>query len=206
LVSVTKKEIIPFEMKKITLTVSNVSRLNHLQSRLADNESISLEDKLYLSEFLSQLPSTNKLLAEKTPLEESLSVSLWDTLQIEAELEKWRQLFEKIPGWDYCPCCCVVDNDNLELLQQNVVMFAWFAPSYVYNSTRTTHDPAYEIWLKGDGTASFELPTLQDAEQYPELYNFKGSWKEAYYLLIETLKNGWPMEEFPEELQQFLKK
>lgn len=85
-------------------------------------------------------------------------------------------------------------------------MFAWFAPSYAYNSAKTAHDPAYEVQLKGDGTASFELPTLQDAQRYPELYNFRGSWKEAYLLLIETLKNGWPMEEFPEELQQFLKK
>jgi hypothetical protein len=193
-------------MKQITLTISDFSRLEYLQLRLADNKSISTIDKIFLADFLLQLPSTNKLLLEKTPFDENLQVSLWDTSQIETGLENWRQLFERIPGWDYCPCCFLVDNENLALLRQNVVMFAWFAPSYVYNSTRTTHDPAYEIRLKGDGSASFELPTLKDAQQYPELYNFKGSWKEAYYLLIETLKKGWPMEEFPEELQQFLKK
>jgi hypothetical protein len=60
--------------------------------------------------------------------------------------------------------------------------------------------------LKDDGSAKFWFPTFEDAEQYPELFNFRGTWKEAYLLLIETLKNGWPMEEFPDELKLFLKK
>lgn len=84
-------------------------------------------------------------------------------------------------------------------------MKAVFAPSLAYLTDRKASE-GYEIRFKGDGTARFWFPTFRDVEAYPELYSFKGSWKEAYLLLIETLKKGWPTEGFPEELRQFLKK
>src|ERR1700733_6332623 len=193
-------------MKQITLTIANIDRLYSIQNHLAENKAISTTDKVYLAEFLSQIPSVNTFLMEKVPLNDTFTVKLWNTSKIEVELQKWQRLFDNLPGWDYCPFCFIVDKDNIELLQRNVIMVEWFAPSYAYNSNRIGNDEPYEVHLKDNGTAIFSLPTLRDAEQYPELYNFKGSWKEAYMLLIETLKKGWPMEEFPEELKPLLKK
>ncbi len=191
-------------MKAITFTISDISRLNSLQNRLADNKRISTVDKMFLAEFLAQIPRDKTLLTERVPLNEMFSIKVWD--KHDKDLQYWVTLFENLPGWDYCPFSFLVDNDNINLLKENVVIVAWFAPSYSYNSIRSEKDCAYEVWLKDDGTAVFQLPSLQDAEKYPELYNFKGTWKEAYYLLIETLKKGWPMEEFPDELLPLLKK
>ena len=191
-------------MKNLTLTIRNIGRLNKLQKRLAENKPIAQIDKTYLSEFLSQIPPASSLLLGKKPLDLILDIPAWD--RHDDMLRLWLELLENLPGWNYCPFAFLVDNDNLDLLHQNVLIVAWFAPSYSYNCIRSSESRAYEVWLKDNGAAVFQLPTLEDAEKFPELYNFKGTWKEAYLLLIETLKKGWPMEEFPEELKPFLKK
>ncbi|QKJ32465.1 hypothetical protein HQ865_22765 [Mucilaginibacter mali] len=191
-------------MKTATLTISDISRLEAIQHRLVDNKPISKLDKEYLADFLAQLPAVNQLLLEKAPFDETISVGLLATGHIEMELEKWRNLFESLPGWDYAAHCYFVDQEDKGMLGRNVIAIAQFAPSISYNLDTTKE--GYEVWLKDDGTAEFYLCTLEDAKSWPELYNFKGSWKEAYLLLIETLKKGWPMEEFPEELLPLLKK
>jgi hypothetical protein len=193
-------------MKRITLTISNIDRLNSIQQLLVSQLSISKEDKLFLSTFLSQIPETANLLEDKISFDEKITIGLFNMSLIDCSLKKWQNLFGNLPGWDYCPYCFFVDNDLPGLLQKNIIIVACFAPSFSYNSHRSPDEKPYEVHLKDDGTATFYLPTLNDAKQYPELYNFNGTWKEAYLLLIETLKKGWPMEEFPEELQQFLKK
>jgi len=190
-------------MKHLKLSVKNIDRLNLIQTLLSASKPLSAADQIFLAKFLSQLPSTQQLLSEKMHLNAEIGISLLTMLKINKGLENWKQLFTNLPGWDYCPHCFFVNYEVPDLLKKKVIISAWFAPSYSYNRLK---DRPCEIWLKDDGTALFQLPTLQDAEQYPELYNFKGTWKEAYYLLIETLKKGWPMEEFPDELKQFLKK
>jgi hypothetical protein len=191
-------------MKRITLTISEIDRLNSIQNLLSRNKSVSTEDKVYLAEFLNQIPTVQSLLADKTPLSEAFEICVWDMHQLEVSMEKWRKLFAKTPGWDYSSFCYLVVQEDKTMLSKNVIAIAQFAPSMAYNLDASKE--GYEVWLKDDGTALFFLPTLADAEKYPELYNFKGSWKEAYLLLIETLKKGWPMEEFPDELKPFLKK
>jgi hypothetical protein len=97
----------------------------------------------------------------------------------------------------------VVEEDKV-MLSKNVIVITQFAPSMSRNLD--TSKRGFELWFKDDGMALFWLPTLEDAEKYSDLYNFKGSWKEAYMLLLETWKKGWPMEEFPEQLRLLLKK
>lgn len=193
-------------MQTLTLKVRNIQVLKQIQKNLSERLPLTERQQNFLSDFLVQLPQANTLLLEKIAIDEPLEMNLWDVGKIETKLDKWVDLLNNLPGWDYCPFSFLVNNDNPDLLKKDVVIVAWFAPSYSYNSIRSEQERAYEIWLKGDGTAIFQLPTLEDAEQYPDLYNFKGTWKEAYYLLIETLKKGWPMEEFPEELLPLLKK
>jgi hypothetical protein len=190
-------------MKTITLTISDIGYLNSIQACLYDNRPISANGKVFLAKFLSQLPNIETILLEKPFFNEAFEIKVWHMKAIEVYLEKWIALFDNIPGFDYCPCCLLV-GDAPELLQKKVIMVAPFAPSMSYNLDSSKD--GYEILIKDDGTALFHLPTLEDAELFPELYNFKGSWLEAYLLLIETLKKGWPMEEFPEELLPLLKK
>jgi hypothetical protein len=190
-------------MKTLTLKIKDIQILNDIQKRLSERKSLTEKQQTNLLDFLSQLPQTEALLFEQTSFDEQFEARLWDVGKIDDHLKKWQRLFSNIPGWDYCPYCFFVDADNVKMLHKNIILAAWFAPSMSYNQK---NNEGYEVQLKDDGTANFMLPTLEDAEAYPELYNFKGTWKEAYYLLIETLKKGWPMEEFPEELLPLLKK
>jgi len=193
-------------MQTVTLKIKDIQILNDIQKSLSERQPLTEKQQAALSYFLSRLPQTDTLILECTSLDEEFGVQLWEVGKIDDHLEQWKKLFGNLPGWDYCPICVVVDNDNPEMLRKNVLVIAVFAPSYAYNCIRSSEERGYEVWLKDDGTAQFHVPTLADAERYPELYNFKGTWKEAYYLLIETLKKGWPMEEFPEELLPLLKK
>jgi len=189
-------------MKTLKLNIENIQILNEIQTALSKHESLTRDERDFLISFLTRIPSPKEFLSKNIPLNEIFEVNIWELKTLEVHLEKWIALFENIPGYDYSPCCLIVGN-NAELLSKNVIMIATFAPSMSYN---LQNDTGYEIHLKDDGTASYQLPTIRDAEQYPELYSFKGTWKEAYLLLIQTLQKGWPMEEFPEELQKFLPK
>lgn len=189
-------------MKNLTLTISNISYLQTIQSRLAKNKPISTVDKAFLAEFLAQLPTADTLMIDKIPLDKTFNVTFWD--HSKENLRCWVELFAQTPGWDYTAFCYMTAETDRDMLSKNVIAIAQFAPSMSHNLDNKKR--AYEVWLKDNGSAVFYLPTLEDAEKFPDMYNFKGTWKEAYLLLIETLKKGWPMEEFPEELQQFLKK
>jgi len=189
-------------MKYLTVTIRDIDRLNAIQTKLSESQPLTVEDQIYLSKFLTQLPATKTLLVDTIPIDAVISVQLWDMDYLENSLEYWKELFDNIPGYDYVGSY-VEEGIEKELRKRGVIMLVDFAPSYSYNMA---NNDGYYINLKDDGMAVFQLPTLEDAEQYPELYNFKGSWKEAYLLLVETLKKGWPMEEFPEELKPFLKK
>jgi hypothetical protein len=189
-------------MKKITLTIKDIDLLKSTQKSLLDSRILTLEQQIHLSQFLSQIPTSENFLLDKIALDELIEVHVWDMDNLQGQLEKWRRLFGNIPGYDYVSSW-MVQQGEVDLLNKNVILTVDFAPSASYNAS---HLDGFYIYLKDDGTARFQLPTLQDAEQYPELYNFKGTWKEAYLLLIETLKKGWRMEEFPEEFERLLKK
>ncbi len=190
-------------MKPIILTISDIDYVNQIQINLAKGQTLTTDQADYLAQFLANIPASELLLAQmSTP--ELIEFSTWDKQKLDESLAEWEKLWLNIPGFDFAPNCYILDNDSPELLARGFVMTALFAPSLAYNMVNGKD--AYHVMLKADGTATFEFPTFEDAQEYPELFNFKGSWKEAYYLLIETLKNGWPMEEFPPELQQFLKK
>lgn len=173
----------------------NAVQLNLLKSQL-NLLPLAEPEIVYFEELLTQLATFEPI------INEIIGSVRWE-MSSESAM-KWQELFSNIPGFDFAGNCYFLDSDSLDLLKMGVVMIAIFAPSLSYN--RVASNNGYEVWLKDNGSAKFWFPTFEDAEKHPELYNFKGSWKDAYLLLIETLKKGWPLEEFPEELQKFLKK
>ena len=192
-------------MNHITLTISDIDQLNSIKTQLANKRRLTSREQEYLSGLLSQVPTPDSELLKDVPFDENIEVRLWDVNKIEAVLVKWSNLFRNIPGFDYAPSVDIIDRHSRQnLFHKNIIMTVDFSPSLSHNEFDDVD--AYEVHLKDDGTAVFWFPSFEEAEKYPELYNFKGSWKEAYLLLIETLKKGWPMEEFPQELQQFLKR
>jgi hypothetical protein len=192
-------------MKHVTLTIADIERINGIRRKLSIKQLLTSSDQDYLLDFLSQVPLPESDLLQHIPYEENIKVKLWDIVKIEAVLVKWSDLFHNIPGFDFSPAVYVIDQQSdVRLLHKNVIMTAAFAPTLSRNER--PGGEGFEVHLKDDGTASFWFPTFEDAESYPELFNFKGSWKEAYLLLIEILKKGWPMEEFPAELLPLLKK
>eukprot|EP01037_Dinobryon_pediforme_P007926 gene7926-7998_t len=196
-------------MKQITLTTPEIKDLNLIKEAFANKQPLTSDQQTYLVNFLSQLPTEQNLLSSKIPLDVPLPVNVWDMEKIKDGTAKWIALFESLPDYNHTTFCITAYENEPELIKIGTLVVALFAPTLtyaVYLSEVALDNESFEVHLKDDGTAYFKLPTLQDAEHYPELYNFKGSWKEAYLLLIETLKKGWPMEEFPEELKPFLKK
>lgn len=188
-------------MKEFTLKTRDINSLKKIQEALIRKQAFTNQDKKILLGLLKQLPPPEKLVGKKFPREQALSIKIQNTTTIGMELEKWKTLFGNLPGWDFCPFSFFVDEENKQLLYNNVIIVAVFAPSLSYNITRKD---GYRVYLKDDGTATFSLPTDEDIKKYPQLNNFQGTWLQAYYLLIKTLRKGWPMEKFPDELQQFL--
>jgi len=186
-------------MKSVILTKKDFSKLPQIQKKLNNPQLLIPEDFETLGRLLSQITSRPPII----PAFDTISIPIPNTMELERVLKKWARLFKNIPGYDYAGDWWIIPREEKKLLSQGVIATLTFAPTMAYNETSID---GCEVHLKNNGTAKFWFPTFEDAEQYPELYNFKGSWKEAYYLLIETLKKGWPMEEFPEELLPLLKK
>jgi hypothetical protein len=192
-------------MKHLTLRISDFELLCTIKSKLQNISTLSPDELLTLTRFLGQIPTPESELLKLIPYDNGIAVKLWDVTKMEKTLQKWQRLFSNIPGFDHSPSADIIDqNGDPRLFNRNVILNITFCPTLSHNEF--DQKEPFEIHLKDDGTASFWFPTFEDAEQYPELFNFNGNWKDAYLLLIETMKKGWPMEEFPEELQQFLKK
>lgn len=189
-------------MKSFTLRLGDLLQLNEIQETIKHNQQLSTQQLRVIEYFLKQLPFAQHLKIEAASFDDEITLNLINDPILQDTVNDWQQLFTNIPGWDFCPLCHFVDNDDIELVNKNIILVANFSPSYAYNLIPEAR--AYEVRLKGDGTATFWVPTKEDENKYPELLQFKGTWKEAYTHLIATLQKGWPKEEFPQELRKYL--
>jgi len=196
-------------MQTVTLAVQDIATLNKIHAKIYEKKRLSPDDRSFLDLFLRGLPNAFNLLHEKCPLDEQFEVKVFDVKEMQPHFEKWIALFRGLPkngNPDY-PYAYLFDvEQNTRFWKTSVVIEVAFVPSFEFSKRYDKSSRTIELSLKVDGTASFDLYLISDIEQYPELYNFKGSWKEAYLLVVKTLKQGWPMEEFPDELKPFLKK
>jgi hypothetical protein len=122
-------------------------------------------------------------------------------------LEKWVALFNNLPknGNELSVHAGLISaDDSVELVRKNIIMSGSFIPSIAYSRRRKGEIKNIGFDLKTDGTATFQFWRIEDAENFPDLYNFNGSWKDAYLLTIKTLQQGWPQTKFPTEFEQFL--
>ena len=196
-------------MKTLTLLVKDAQVLNEIKIKLINQHRLSSIQHNILSSFLSHLPPTETLLSEKFLLsDEAFEIKVFDIEEIWPHLHKWIDLFNKLPkNWSRYPKAGWIDADkDGDVWARNAIIEIVFIPSLEYSKKNKKDNKIISLYLKTDGTAIFELYTIKDTENFPELYNFKGSWKEAYFLVVKTLQQGWPQTQFPVELKQFLKK
>jgi hypothetical protein len=125
-------------------------------------------------------------------------------------LENWVMLFERLPkikngNSSYPKACAIYHEDYEDPWSPNMVIIeVVFIPSLYYSKRKEGENKTIILQLKIDGTAKFQFWFVEDAENFPKLYSFKGSWKESYLLTVKTLQQGWPQITFPKEFEQFL--
>lgn len=196
-------------MSTLTLTVKDIEVLKKAQSKLYSGKRLSSDERSTLDNFLASLPSPATLLKEKFPLDENFEIKVFNIEEMWPHMKKWLDLFNSLPknGDEYHPSAGWLDAEEDDTFwKRNVIIEAEFIPSLAFSKREDKGDRTIGIFLKTDGTAEFVFWQVRDAEQYPDLYSFKGSWKEAYLLTVKTLQQGWPQTKFPEELLPLLKK
>jgi hypothetical protein len=191
-------------MKHVTLTITKIEHLIDLADKLKDKVDLEDEERDYIFNFLSMLPESQDLLIEKVPLMAEIPVNLWSAKKMKRELKTWQTLFKNLPWKKRRPRCEMTSEVDFDKLWRNVFMTGYFMPSMTYDME--IDNEQFELEIMDNGNAVFNFPSSSNALDYHGLYVFKGTWKEAYLLLIDTLKKGWPIEEFPEELKPLLKK
>jgi hypothetical protein len=194
-------------MSTLTLSAKDIDALNKIQSKLYQKKRLSSEDRNVLDSFLQHLPSTSDLLKEKYPIDEQFEIKVFDVKEMLPHMEKWIALFNSLPknGDDNHPSAGWFDGEeDPSFWKRNVIIEAEFIPSIGFS--KRSNFKTVGLNLKTDGTAFFVFDLLEDARTLPELYQFNGSWKDAYLLVVKTLKEGWPQTMFPKEFEQLLKK
>ena len=192
-------------MQILTLTVKKIELLNTINRKLLKEEPLTTEDHDILSDFLLQLPSPSTLINERFPLDDKFEVKIIDMQEVMPHLEKWIKLFQNLPnnatlypeaGWFDA-------NEDCDFWRRNVIIEASFIPTLEHSIRE--ENQTIGLNLKCNGTAEFEFYLVEDAKSFPDLFDFKGTWKEAYLLTVKTLIGGWPQTSFPEELERLLK-
>lgn len=200
-------------MKHLTVLLSDIERIDYLKTKLQNDKELDQDDKCWLLKLLNEFPPLEHLMMQRFPMDETMEVKLYD--MTDNELQQWKKLFFNIPGEGKFCGAGFTDSqtedrkeyqylNGYQLRDRNVLIEAEFAPSMGYTRQDPEKNIPFRIHLIDDGTAYFLLPTVAEAKRFPDLYRFKGTWKEAYLLMIETMKKGWPQEEFPEELLPFI--
>ncbi|WP_144915182.1 hypothetical protein [Mucilaginibacter frigoritolerans] len=193
----------------LTLTVQNAAILKKAQNKIYNQKCLTSKERDVLGNFLTSLPSCETLLNEKFPLSEEFEIKIFDIEAIWPQLQKWIALFKNLPknGNTHYPNAGWIDaEEDKDFWRRNVIIKVAFVPSFQYSKKDEDENKIIGLNLKTDGTAQFEFWMIEDAENFPDLYNFNGSWKEAYLLTVKTLQQGWPQTKFPKEFEQFLKK
>jgi|SRR6185312_1694301 len=196
-------------MSTLTLTVQDIEILKKAQHKLQNRKPLSSEEDHALDNFLTSLPPPETLLNKKFPLNENFEIKLFDIKQMWPQLEKWIGLFNSLPkngNAHYSNAGWIDAEEDKDFWKRNVIIDVTFIPSFSYSKRCEGENRIVGLSLKTDGTAAFQFWIVEDAENFPELYNFKGSWREAYLLVVKTLQQGWPQTKFPKEFEQFLKK
>jgi hypothetical protein len=194
-------------MEAQTLFVKEILILNEIQAKLANHKLLTIEEQNILAGFLSNLPESEMILHDKVSLDESFEIKMFDVERNRQELDKWIDLFHTLPKHRIYPYAALTEIDedgDREYVRKGVIIEFVFVPSYFHSLKEFEPHRIFDLKLKINGTAVFTLRTLEDIELYPDLYSFNGSWKDAFILVVQTLKKGWPQEPFPKKFEHVL--
>lgn len=190
-------------MSTLTLSVRDIEILKNAKHKLNLRKRLSSDERDVLDNLLAGLPPSEILLNEKFPLDERFEIKIFDIEESWPQIEKWIDLFNSLPKETSFTGVHAMWIDD-DFWKRNVIIEVSFIPTLAH-SKRKDNKSIY-LSLKIDGTALFKFNLIKDAENFPELYQFNGSWKDAYLLVVKTLQQGWPQTKFPKEFEQFLKK
>ncbi|MEO6523800.1 MAG: hypothetical protein ABIN91_19105 [Mucilaginibacter sp.] len=187
-------------MTTITLALRNAKILNAAQSKFLNRSKLSSRERAALNTLLSSLSF------QDNAIEEGLEIIIFDINEMRLHLETWIKLFNSLPnnGDEFFPYASLYDLSDTEYLNGNIGLVA-FIPT-IFHNEKDGLEKIINIHLRVDGTAAFAFNNPDDAQNFPTLFNFSGSWKEAYLLTVKTLQQGWPQTKFPEELLPLLKR
>src|SRR6185312_5032439 len=194
-------------MTKLTLTVQDIEILKKAKDKIYHRKRLSSDESEILNNFLATLPPSETILNLKFPIDESFEFEIFDIAQMWPYLKKWIDLFNKLfskrKGLSGHACWISAD-DSEELVRKNIIITGSFIPSFAYSKKGKDENKIIGFNLETDGKAVLEVWKMEDARTFPDLYEFKGTWKESYLLIVKTLQSGWPQTTFPKEFEQFL--
>ncbi len=183
-------------METLTLNINGIANLNEIREAIENRKPLTQGQQLFLLKFLTGLPLPSKFLLDKTGTDIAFRIQLFDIDEMQPCMSEWIEIYKNMPGK---PQAKLIEHPS-SILNENVVVQVLFFPSLKYKQ----ENRMIELHLKADSTACFHITTLKDAESYPELYSFIGSWRDAYLVLVKVMMRGWPQVEFPKELSPFL--
>lgn len=179
-------------MSSLQLRIENIKILNEIKEALRKGENLSRTQRNELLYLLTNIPEVKDLLSCRTSPEAMFETSVLNISSAVLHLEKWINYFYSLPS----SSAFLVKKEDVDLIKKGVIIKAIFPPSFLYNE----FGKFIEVHLKQDGKAVFHFSSFEDAEQFPNLYRFKGTWKEAFLLIVLTIKSNWPTEYLSSEL------
>ena len=189
-------------MDKLIFKISDINALIKVKEKILKSELLSPNENDILNVIFLDLPaSLEDLFPKDIDFDLPLKIQIIDLDGIMPHLTKWKNLFCNLPGHGISLYSYIVGNDSFDLVQKNIILCVGFSPTYAFH----LNNKVFELHLKTNGLAEFWLPTGEDAKNFPQLLAFSGNWKEAYFLLVHTMLNGWSQTEFPFDLELFLK-
>ncbi len=190
-------------MESLILKIKDIAELKGIGVLLEKGKPLAPKQTEILANFIQQLPNihSGKSNNDIPMYQDSLKIEWSSDFSEETEIEKWLQLFSFVPG-GAAEGADLVMNSNLNYLKKGIIILITFSPTM--EDSFAEH--YFELHLKQDRTAQFWMPSVDDARNYLELFNFNGTWEDSYFLLKTILKKGWPLDESPPELVSLLQK
>lgn len=111
------------------------------------------------------------------------------------KINQLENLFEAFPKHNNLHIVFVNVTNSLEypdLVLNGVQLYIEFYPNEEYFLDRHL----IELHFYKNGSAHFEISSINDPSYYPELWEFTGNWKQSITKLVNLMKIGWPKLDF----------
>ncbi len=168
--------------------------LDRISEKTASNLTITftIQEQKVLNALLTELSKVDPDFIMN--LNQETKLSIWASESQSLNLENWEQLFGQLPGFKEC---IRVDSHEDEDYSQMGAIY----PTTIHR----VKDKLCELILRGDGSSTFMFSSTKEIKLPRALRYFSGKWSEAFKLMAQTLREGWPQQEFPKKFESLLK-